>query len=257
MASLVAALLGCIGLPAAAQTPVDLELVLAVDVSPSMDRDEHELQRAGYVAAVAHPEVVSAIRSGPIGRIALTYVEWSAAGSQTVVVPWRVIEDEASAGAFALELAGRPTSRMRGTSISGALLFTAGLFEASGYESFRQVVDVSGDGANNMGLPVVPSRDVLLERGVVINGLPIVIRRSAFPSWGDVDLAVYYEDCVIGGPGSFVLAVTEPERLAESIRRKLVLEIAGLPARVVPANATAPRIDCMIGERLRRMWNDR
>jgi hypothetical protein len=236
------------------QTPVDVELVLAVDVSQSMDRGEHELQREGYVAALVHPQVLSAIRSGIYGRVAITYVEWGA--SQTVLTPWALIEDAAGAGRFAEALAAEPIRTIHGTSISGALTFAASLFEANGYEGFRRVIDVSGDGPNSAGAPVVPARDAALAQGLIINGLPIMLREPAHTFYSIPDLDIYYADCVIGGPGSFVLPVADASQLADAIRQKLVLEIAGAPPRLVQVAGTqrAPRIDCLIGEKLRRGW---
>ena len=251
----LAALAGGHG-PAAAETPVDLELVLAVDVSGSMDEDEQALQREGYVAAVTHPEVLAAIRSGPYQRVALAYVEWAGPSAQAVTVPWTLVEDSASAQAFATALAEAPAAHVRGTSISGALLFSAPLFDGNGFEGTRRAIDVSGDGPNNAGAPVVPARDAALARGLTINGLPIALKVAGAWSLAGPDLAAYYRDCVIGGPGAFVLPVSEPEQLAEAIRQKLILEIAGLPPpRAIPAAATAAATtDCLIGERLRRTW---
>jgi hypothetical protein len=240
---------------APAQTVVDLELVLAVDVSGSMDRQEQAVQRQGYVEAFTHPEVVDAIHSGPYGRIAVTYVEWAGSTSQSSVLPWTLVEDADTAGDFATGLAEAPFGRYRGTSISGALTFAAALFGDNGYDGLRRVIDVSGDGANNAGAPVAPVRDTVVAAGIVINGLPIVLGPSLQSAVGAPDLAVYYRDCVIGGPGSFMIPVTEPEQLFETIRRKLVLEIAGLPARFLPvAETSTPIGDCLIGERLRRIW---
>ena len=245
--------------PAVAEdVPVDLELILAVDVSGSMDVEEQRLQRAGYVAALTDPQILGAIRSGAYGRVAMAYVEWAGSTAQSLTAPWSLVDDGESAEAFAQRVAAAPLARFRGTSISGALAFSAPLFEGNGYEGMRRVIDVSGDGPNNMGPPVVPVRDAVLEQGIVINGLPIMLRPSQTGTMDIPALDVYYTDCVIGGPASFVLAVQEPGQLAEAIRQKLVLEIAGLPPRVVPAaeqRATrGPRIDCMVGERLRRSW---
>jgi hypothetical protein len=235
--------------------PVDLELVLAVDVSGSMDLEEHRIQRAGYVAALTSPEVLAAIRTGIYGRVAVAYVEWAGPGAQALTVPWRVVDGEASARALAAELAAAPFARFRGTSISAGLAFAAAQFDGNGIEGLRRVIDISGDGPNNMGPPVEPARDAAVGRGIVVNGLPIVVR----PSPSGVGLEPYYEDCVIGGPGSFVLPVDDPARLADAIRQKLVLEIAGLPPRLVPAGGGRPRprtTDCMVGERMRQMWTD-
>jgi hypothetical protein len=244
---------------AAAETPVDLELVLAVDVSGSMDPDEHAIQRRGYVEAFTHPEVVGAVRSGPFGRIAVAYVEWGGPASQAVTVPWTLVEDLDTAADFAAGLGEASLGRFRGTSISGALTFSAPLFEGNGYDGLRRVVDVSGDGPNNAGAPVVPARDAVVGAGVVVNGLPIALKVPGFSGIGGSDLVAYYRECVIGGPGAFVIPVTEAGQLAEAIRQKLVLEIAGLPARPVPAAQRHPiqaakPIDCLIGERLRRVW---
>ncbi len=237
-----------------AQIPVDVELVLAVDVSQSMDYGEHALQREGYVAALQHPQVLSAIRGGIYGRVAITYVEWGAI--QTVLMPWTLVEDAASAKAFAAALAAEPIRTISGTSISGALAFAASLFADSGFEGVRRVIDVSGDGPNSSGAPVVPARDAALAQGLIVNGLPIMLREPSYTFYSIPDLDLYYADCVIGGPGSFVLPVDDASQLADAIRQKLVLEIAGPPPRLTPAaeQRREPRIDCLIGEKLRRNW---
>ena len=244
------------GLETSAQTPVDVELVLAVDMSQSMDAGEHELQRSGYVAALLHPDVLRAIRDGIHGRVAITYVEWGGPSAQALRVPWTVIEDEASARGFVEALAATPIRTIRGTSISAALAFAATLFEGNGYHGFRRVIDVSGDGPNSSGEPVAPTRDAVLEQGLIVNGLPIMLREPDHTPWSIPDLDIYYADCVIGGPGSFVLPVDDAAQLADAIRQKLVLEIAGAPPRLMPATATMrpPRIDCLIGEKLRQRW---
>ncbi len=251
----VAALLA--GGAARAQTPVDVELVLAVDMSQSMDPGEHELQRSGYLAALLHPDVLDAVRNGIHGKIAITYVEWGGPASQAVRVPWTLIEDEVSARDFVEALAASPIRTISGTSISGALAFAATLFAGNGYEGFRRVIDVSGDGPNSSGEPVAPTRDAVLQQDLVVNGLPIMLREPGYTPWSIPDLDIYYTDCVIGGPGSFVLPVDDPAQLAEAIRQKLVLEIAGAPPRLMPATATKnpPRIDCLIGEKLRQRWS--
>jgi hypothetical protein len=237
---------------------VDLELALAVDVSRSMDVEEQRVQREGYIAAFRHPDVIDAVRTGPLGRIAVTYFEWAGPGDRTMIVPWTLIATPEDADAFASALEHTPGSRQSGTSISGAMLFAAGLFGQT-YNGWRQTVDISGDGPNNSGRPVEPTREWLLERGVTINGLPIMLNRPfGFGPYGLPALDIYYEDCVIGGPGAFVIPVRETEEFADAIRRKLILEIAGLPARVMQAAETAaePRTDCLIGEKTRRgMFN--
>jgi hypothetical protein len=243
--------------PALAQDiEVDLELVLAVDVSRSMDPAEQELQKAGYLAGLQHPEVLQAIQAGFLGRIAVTYVEWAGPHSQATIMPWGIIDGPESAATFADVVSAQPISSFRGTSISGALDFTAPLFDGNGFASTRQVIDVSGDGPNNMGNPVLHARQRTLERGITINGLPIMIRDTYYGGYSIPDLDIYYEDCVIGGPGAFIVTVESVDRIAEAIRRKLVLEIAGPPPRIMPAQLlnSEPRIDCLIGEKLRRSW---
>ena len=162
---------------AAPQQPdvVDLELILAVDVSFSMDQEEQALQRQGYVEAFRSPEVLAAIRSGPLRRIAVTYVEWG--GRPVQVVAWRLIEDAQSASAFADELAAHPLRRISFTSITEALLFGARLFRTNAFRSHRQVIDVSGDGPNNSGAPVPLARDTLVAAGIVIDGLAVMFER--------------------------------------------------------------------------------
>lgn len=239
-----------------AEVAVDVELVLAVDMSGSMDRSEKRLQRAGYVAAFRSPTLHAAIDDGAYRRIAVAYLEWAGATSQVVVVDWTLIDGPESAIAFADRLESRPLSRIRGTSISGAIDHAAGMFEGNGFSGWRRVIDVSGDGPNNRGRPVHHARDAALAEGLVINGLPILLRPSASAAG---DLARYYADCVIGGMGAFVLPVRDESEFAEAIERKLVLEVAGrTPApRLLPAQAASRRApDCLVGERLRRLWSD-
>lgn len=256
---LVAAGAVALSAPATAQdVPVDLELVLAVDVSGSMDAEERKLQRDGYVDAFLHPDVIAAIGSGMMGRIAVAYVEWAGPKAQTLVMSWRLVDGKAAAAAVSAELAQAESPRIRGTSISAALAFSSVLFEDNGFAGSRQVIDISGDGPNNMGPPVVPMREAVLARGITINGLPVTLRPGTMFSLPAGLLDVYYEDCVIGGPGAFFISVQSPEQLAEAIRRKLVLEIAGREAVLVPAQAAqmAPRIDCLIGEKTRPEFLD-
>ena len=236
--------------------PVDVELVLAVDVSYSMDPDEQALQREGYVQALTSREFMRALREGANGKIAITYIEWAGQYDQKVIMPWRMIEGPESADAVAAELAGAPYRRASRTSISGGLRFAKTLFDHSGYRGLRRVIDVSGDGANNSGPLVVPIRDDVLAAGITINGLPIMLKRSSFGMMDIENLDVYYEDCVIGGPGAFVVPIRERRQFVEATRTKLVLEISGRDPerRVVPASAQAPRISCAIGE---KMWRDR
>ena len=245
--------------PAAAQmTEVDVELVLAVDVSRSMDLEDQRVQRDGYIAAFRHPEVIQAISSGEIGRIAVSYVEWAGSAYQNVVVPWTIIANDADALAFADKLEANEPANQRGTSISNGLTFAAQLFETSGVAGLRQTIDVSGDGANNMGPPIMPTRDRVVAQGITVNGLPIMIRpalSATIEPFGIADLDVYYEDCVIGGPGAFMITVKDVSQFQAAIRRKLVLEIAGLEPqpRFIPVAEMVkqPRIDCLVGERTR------
>jgi hypothetical protein len=236
--------------------PVDVELVIAVDVSYSMDPEEQALQREGYIQALTSKEFLRALRDGPNGKIAITYFEWAGESDQKIVMPWRVIDGPEAADAVAAEIGRAPYRRASRTSIAGALRFAKPLFDNSGYRGLRRVIDVSGDGANNSGPLVVPTRDDVVANGITINGLPIMLKR---PNLGSIDieeLDIYYEDCVIGGPGAFVVPIRERAKFVEATRTKLVLEIASrepLP-RVVPVSSQAPRISCTIGE---KMWRDR
>jgi hypothetical protein len=236
--------------------PVDVELVIAVDISYSMDPEEQALQREGYAQALTSREFLAALREGAHGKIAITYFEWAGPNIQNIIVPWRLIEGPESADSVAAEIARTPLRRASRTSISGALRFAKPLFDTSGYRGVRRVIDVSGDGANNSGPLVAPTRDEVLAAGITINGLPIMLKRS-FTGTLDIDqLDTYYEDCVIGGPGAFVIPIRERNQFITATRTKLVLEIAGRQpeARVVPASAQAPRISCTIGEKL---WQER
>jgi hypothetical protein len=245
-----------VGMTAAvAQTRVDLELVIAVDVSLSMDLDEQRLQRDGYVAAFRDSEVQKAVVSGPHGRIAVTYVEWAGELSQHVVIPWTLIDGPEAANAFAERLESFPISRYRMTSISGALAFSGRLFETSGFSGIRRVIDISGDGPNNSGGPVTVIRDELVRKGIVINGLPIVLKTSMPASLFDIpNLDRYYADCVIGGTGAFMLAIRDKAEFAPAIRRKLLLEIAALAPSAELIRVQAPGderpTNCLIGEQL-------
>jgi len=243
----------------AAAVSVDVELVLAVDISYSMDPDEQALQRDGYVQALTSREFLQALHEGATGKIAITYIEWSGPNDQKIVLPWRLIEGPESADAVAGEIAGAPYRRASRTSISGALHFAKPLFDHSGYRGLRRVIDVSGDGPNNAGSLVVSARDDVLAAGITINGLPIMLKRPNFGFMDIANLDVYYEDCVIGGPGAFVVPIHERAQFIEATRTKLVLEVAGrMPKpRIIPASAKAPRISCTIGEeRWRQRWGD-
>ena len=241
---------------AANMITVDVQLVLAVDISYSMDPDEQALQREGYIAALTSPEFMRALRQGMHGKIAVTYFEWAGPYDQKIVVPWRLIDGPEAADAFANEIARAPYRRASRTSISGALNFAKPLFDGSGYNGARRVIDVSGDGANNSGPFVTIVRDDVVASGITINGLPIMLKRPNSFTMDIENLDVYYEDCVIGGPGAFVIPIREREQFKEATRTKLVLEIASLTssARVMPVQARAPRVSCTVGE---QMWRDR
>jgi hypothetical protein len=235
---------------------VDAELVLAVDISYSMDPEEQALQREGYVFALTSAEFLNALKGGMHGRIAVSYVEWAGIAEQRLVIPWRLVDGDAGASAFAAEIMAAPYRRAYRTSIAGALRFSAPLFENNGFQGIRRIIDVSGDGTNNQGPLVTVVRDEVVAKGVTINGLPIMLKRPNAATMDIDNLDVYYEDCVIGGPDAFVVPIRDREKFKEATRTKLVLEIASREPelRVVPAQARAPRISCTIGE---RMWQDR
>jgi len=232
--------------PAAAETDVDVELVLAVDISQSMDEDEQRVQRDGYVKALLSDEVVEAIADGLNGKVAVTYVEWGGTSEQFVVAGWTVIDGREAAQSFADQLAAAPLRTVQRTSIAAALTFAADLFETNDVRGDRRVIDISGDGPNNQGGTVTESRDAILARGVVINGLPLMMKAGG--SWYYLpNLDQYYSDCVIGGPGAFTIPVKSLEGFADAIRRKLVLEIADRgheAARVIPAAEERTRVPC-------------
>lgn len=237
---------------------VDLELVLMVDVSRSMTENELEIQRVGYVEALRSDEVLAAIESGYTGRVAITYVEW--AGSQHVIVPWRVVETREDLDAFAAELSVTFNPAFRRTSISEALYFGARLLEDNEYMGDRRVIDISGDGPNNQGRFVDVARDWVVAQGIVINGLPLLTREGMGSQWHLEGLDLYYEACVIGGLGAFVLPVLDWDDFAEAVKKKMVMEIVigGTPERddlLHRAQFGAPNpLDCQIGE---KMWEAR
>jgi hypothetical protein len=235
----------------AGDLPVDIELVLAVDISDSMDPDEQALQRRGYRAAMTDGRILDAIQAGRWGRIAVTYVEWAGASTQRVVVPWMLIDGAASAAGFARQLREPLRTYNDGTAIGAALAFSGSLFGGNGFATTTRIVDISGDGANNVGPPVAAMRDALVARGVTINGLPILIRRGA-STYSIPDLFSYYRDCVTGGAAAFVEPVRRPGEFEDAILRKLAREIAlkdRLAPPVLAALGAAPS-DCTIGERM-------
>jgi hypothetical protein len=235
---------------------VDVELILAVDVSYSMDMDELAIQREGYAQAIQSKEFLQALKAGPNGRIAVTYFEWAASNDQKIIIPWRLIDGPETADAVASEILKTPIRRASRTSISGAITFAMPLFDEDPYHGLRRVIDISGDGPNNNGSPVTLARDAALEKGIVINGLPIMVKEPSYSTMDIDNLDYYYEDCVIGGPGSFVVTIKDREKFKEAIRTKLLLEVAGrTPERpIVPAADKEPRVSCMIGEKI---WQDR
>jgi hypothetical protein len=235
---------------------VDIELILAVDVSYSMDMDELALQREGYADAITSTEFLQALKTGPTGKVAVTYVEWAASNDQKVVMPWRVIDGPESADAVAEEVLKAPLRRASRTSISGAINFAMPLFEGNEYHGLRRVIDISGDGPNNNGEPVTEARDAALAKGVTINGLPIMSKEANYATMDIENLDLYYEDCVIGGAGSFVVPIKNKEKFKEAIRTKLVMEVAGREPepRVIAAATREPRVSCLIGEKI---WQER
>jgi hypothetical protein len=239
------------------KTPtVDVELILAVDVSYSMDMDELAVQREGYAQAIVSKEFLQALKAGPTGKIAVTYFEWAATNDQKIIIPWRVIDGPETADAVADEILKTPIRRASRTSISGAINFAMPLFEQNPYRGLRRVIDISGDGPNNNGAPVTGARDAALEKGITINGLPIMVKEPSYSTMDIENLDFYYEDCVTGGPGSFVVSIKDRDKFKEAIRTKLLLEVAGrTPERpIVPVAEKEPRVSCLIGEKI---WQDR
>lgn len=201
--------------------PVDLELVLAVDCSGSIDDDEFALQIRGYAAAFSHPAIIRAIQSGRHGAIAVTYLQWSGPFLQSQAVGWTLVRDADSAEGFgALMVGARRTIYRGGTSLSGVIDYASTLFPGSGYEGTRRVIDISGDGINNTGRRPFDARDDAVARGLTINGLAILT------DFGGLDR--YFEDHVIGGPGAFVMAAESFETFAAAILNKLIREIAAV-----------------------------
>ena len=221
----------------AGDEPVDLELIIAVDVSWSVDAVEARLQREGYVTAFTDPQVVEAIQSGFTGKIAVLYFEWAGMGHDKIVQDWTVIDDEASAKAFAARLSKARYETGYRTSISEAIDFAVPRFVGNGFEGRRKVIDISGDGANNYGRLVTLARDDAVAQGITINGLPILGEVSGeFDRAWTPNLDLYFEHCVIGGRGAFVVMANGFQDFAGAIRQKLVLEIADrLPPQRAPA----------------------
>ena len=247
-----------------AAEPVDVELVLAVDVSLSMSPAELAIQRRGYAAALTDDRVIRTIQQGAYGKIAITYFEWAGWTSQEIIVPWTVIASRVDAERFARVLFANPPGNARRTSIAGALDFGADVFAESGFRGTKRVIDVSGDGPNNQGPPVKEMRDAVLKQGITINGLPLMTNRSVASAYDIPDLDRYYANCVIGGPGAFMIPVNDWSQFPEAVRRKLELELAGprSPLWAAEEAANPPALltqdkgeyDCLVGEKL---WSDR
>jgi hypothetical protein len=243
---------------------VDVELVLAVDISYSMDPEEQRLQREGYIQAIQSAPFLNAVKNGAYGRIAITYLQWASQQDQDIVLPWTVIDGPESARKVAESLSNAPYRRAQRTSISGAIDTAMRLFNENGFNGVRRVIDISGDGTNNNGRPVTEARDDAIRQGVTINGLPLLLRPS---SWGFNDISnldEYYEDCVIGGAGSFSIPIKERTQFESATRTKLVLEIALAPysqlseqSLVQLAQQRTPRVNCLVGESLwRNRWGN-
>lgn len=295
VASVVAAALALAAPPPAlSQEPgrpfVDVALVLAVDVSRSMSLEELRIQRRGYAEAIVSPEVLRAISTGAHGRIAVTIFEWAADHHTREIQPWTLIGTAADARAVSDRLLEQDSLAARRTSIAGAIRHGVVLLEAVPYRAERLIIDVSGDGPNNQGMPVTLERDRAVARGITVNGLPMMTRDGAGTLFGIDDLDDYYRHCVIGGPASFMVPVNGWDQFAEAVRRKLVLEIGGLAPRLpddpwrqqdedrrrilpagfthrpdLPGYAAPDRVapvqlgneasyDCMVGEKI---WNQR
>ena len=244
---------------------VDIALVINTDVSYSVDENEARFQREGAIAAFRNPDVIKAIQAGSLGRIAVTYLDFSSYSMNKIVAPWHIVHDAASAEAFADLLAIAPRTLGVQTSISSGLEMAEHLLETSGYVATKRVIDVSGDGPNNEGHLVDKVRDEIVAKGIVINGLPIMTPADQFDVYYLADLDKYYAGCVIGGNGAFIQVAHGFEDLARALRRKLILEIsdARTPANplVIKVAASTPRAaaaphavyekGCDIGERMR------
>ncbi len=237
-------------------TEVDVALVLAVDISFSMDMEELALQRAGYVEALRSPEVHKAIANGATGRIAISFFEWAGVNIQHHLLPWTMIDSPETALAAAAEIEKQPTRRGQRTSISGAIDFSVRQLDEAPFRALRKVMDISGDGPNNSGRVVTVARDEALRKGISINGLPIAIRKPGYLDISQLD--IYYEDCVIGGQGAFVIPITEKAQFIQTIRTKLIMEISDAPSEparlIMPAQVRVPRVSCTVGE---DMWRNR
>ena len=260
--ALLTALVVLLGLsvqqPSAASEPVDLQLVLAIDVSGSIDDEEARVQREGYIAAFRNPLVVDAIQHGMLGRIAVAYYEWAGLAHTRIIADWSLIHDKSSADAFADKLSRMPPQTAYWTAIAHAIDYAVPYFERNAFTSIRKVIDISGDGPNNWGRLVTQARDSAVAAGITINGLPIMNGRpSRYGRLPMPDLDLYYQKCVIGGFGAFIEVADYFDDFARAVLRKLILEIAGAKPmpRFVPATARKPP-PCDIGERRSRDYFD-
>lgn len=244
MRMITALLIGLIpAMQAAAQDmiEVDLELVLAVDISYSVDEDEARRQREGYVAALAHPDVISAIEGGPLGRIAVTYVEWADSRFQRAAADWTVIASEEDALGFAATVAAAPLERGHYTAIGAAIADSVRRIETNQYQGYRRLIDISGDGPQNQGMDLAEARAMADEARIIVNGLPVITDQPG--RWVrpvEVNLDAYFEENVITGPGAFVLAARTAEEFRTAILRKMTLEIAGAAPAPVELVQAAP-----------------
>lgn len=266
------AVLACAGVLLGASSPesdreVDLELVLAVDVSMSMNAEEISIQRRGYLDAFAKDSLIEAILNNGSGRVAVTYMEWAGKEHVRFVVPWMLIDSRAAARRFVEALAGDTPSRVDRTSISNALAHAGEAFEQNRWDGLRRIIDVSGDGPNNEGDRLPAIRDSLVEDGIVINGLAVMIDGAPL-GMGIDNLDEYYRACVTGGPGSFVMTVSDWSQFATALELKLLQEITGMPLppdlaqarpEFMPAQYFPPSkygyakdrpVDCHIGEKI-------
>jgi hypothetical protein len=232
-AAIITLLAWLAGAAVARAETVDLLLVLAADVSRSIDDVEFNLQRKGYAAAITDPRVLRAISGGRNHAIAITFIEWSGAADQNVIVDWTVVRDEEAAGGIAATMLAAPRSFLGRTSISAAIDYALERFAAAPAQADKRIIDVSGDGTNNSGRPVTEARDQAIASGVTVNGLAIINTQAnpgyAFHTQPPGGLPKYYEENVIGGPGAFLLQVENFDTFAEAMTRKLVTEIAGAP----------------------------
>ncbi len=246
------------GLPRkSGEAQVDVELVLAVDVSYSMDLEELAIQREGYAQAIISADFLKALKTGPHGKVAVTYFEWAAAHDQKIIIPWRIVDGPETADAVAAEIMKAPLRRASRTSISGAINFGMQMLSENPYKGLRRVIDISGDGPNNNGEPVLIARDAALEKGVTINGLPVMVKQASYATMDIEKLDLYYEDCVIGGAGSFVIPIKETRQVQGSDPHQADPRgrRAAAGGRVIPAQARGePRVPCTIGEQL---WRER